>query len=185
MQSERELNPYWKSGGTGMPEDNKVSEARKNVSIGDNGLTWWTKALERCHELAREQGKSVEEVAAERYGSLESLNMKISEARKTSGRFMKPGSGRSTDDRHQHSNRQSNWRKSDSKSKKERSPSPEIKNKNTKRERSPSLEVVKPPPVDNSLNNLDINELGAKLIKAELMGDEVCFSNSKVLVLEF
>ena len=142
MQSERELNPYWKSGGTGMPEDNKVSEARKNVSIGDNGLTWWTKALERCHELAREQGKSVEEVAAERYGSLESLNMKISEARKTSGRFMKPGSGRSTDDRHQHN-------------------------------------------IDNSLNNLDINELGAKLIKAELMGDEVCFSNSKVLVLEF
>ena len=76
MQKERELNPYWKNGGTGMPEEEQqqVKEEKQstkstgNSMIGDGGLTWWTKSLDRCKEMAKTSGKSLEEVAAERYG---------------------------------------------------------------------------------------------------------------------
>lgn len=77
-QKERELNPFWKNGGTGMPVEAagpmplKAQEApiAKSVApvIGDGGLTWWTKALDRCKEMSKDSGKSLEEVAAERYG---------------------------------------------------------------------------------------------------------------------
>lgn len=35
---------------------------------GDGGLSWLRKALQRCIEAAKEENRSVEEVAAERYG---------------------------------------------------------------------------------------------------------------------
>ena len=49
----------------------EAPSARTSVSgpiIGDGGLTWWTKALDRCKEMSKDSGKSIDEVAAERYG---------------------------------------------------------------------------------------------------------------------
>ena len=76
-----ELNPYWKSGGAGLPgAPNKTSTGSAttkttsnaepaNVKIaGDGGLAWIRKAMERCEEQAEEQGITKEEIAAMRYG---------------------------------------------------------------------------------------------------------------------
>jgi hypothetical protein len=190
-----------------MPEDENV--AKKDVakpSIGDGGLKWWTKALERCHELAKIDGKSVEEIAAERYGSLEALMEKIDNAKGASNnRFVRPGQYYDKYKRNDnYSNKKTNWRRNDEeidrKKKKDRSKSPASKSsssedderKNKKQKKSKRTDEViiskkvektveiplKNTNVDASLSSLGINELGAKLIKAELMGDEVFMSDS-------
>lgn len=60
-QSDRESNPYWKNGGTGMPEENKSANMTMDVK-------WLKKSLKRAEEFAQEEGKSLEEVAAARWG---------------------------------------------------------------------------------------------------------------------
>ncbi|CAG5114770.1 unnamed protein product, partial [Candidula unifasciata] len=82
----RELNPYWKDGGTGMPEENpdKHKQNRSSVLLasaaGDGGLSWLRKAYDRCKQQALDEGRSLEEVAAERWGSLKKLESMIREA---------------------------------------------------------------------------------------------------------
>lgn len=78
-QNSRELNPYWKNGGSGLPTPS-TSNQGKTAAAGDGGLSWWKKALQRCKETAVEEGTSLEEVAAGRYGSLSFLQNKIKEA---------------------------------------------------------------------------------------------------------
>lgn len=66
-RSRLELNPYWKDGGTGLPPPE--AKPRQQTSLGgDGGVSWWKKALQRCQELAEIEGRSIEEIAAERYG---------------------------------------------------------------------------------------------------------------------
>lgn len=69
---ERELNPYWKDGGTGLPSDNvllaKNAEPPTAAPVGDGGLGWLKKSYQRAKEQAKEEGKSIDEVAAERWG---------------------------------------------------------------------------------------------------------------------
>ena len=68
-QPERELNPYWKDGGTGIPDDNPDKKKTSSSSIaGDGGVSWLRKAYQRCVERAKEEGVSLEDVAAEQYG---------------------------------------------------------------------------------------------------------------------
>lgn len=64
-QHRLELNPFWKGGGTGLPD---AAAAVPLSGTGDGGLSWLRKALQRCIETAKEENRSVEEVAAERYG---------------------------------------------------------------------------------------------------------------------
>ena len=73
--SDRELNPYWRDGGTGLPQEktaeeygNKESQTVPVKSIGDHGVHWLQRALKRSKEQAAKEGRSVEEVAAERWG---------------------------------------------------------------------------------------------------------------------
>lgn len=75
-QSSRELNPYWKDGGTGLPQNE--CEQTCNEKIVDPA--WLKKSLQRAKEQAREEGKSLEEIAAERWGSLETINTMIAKA---------------------------------------------------------------------------------------------------------
>lgn len=85
---ERELNPYWKDGGTGLPreKDERCKEATLTQSnVGDGGSRWLRQAYRRIQEQASEEGRSVEEIAAERYGSLEKLQSMIREAEARSG----------------------------------------------------------------------------------------------------
>ncbi|XP_049634506.1 CWF19-like protein 2 [Suncus etruscus] len=81
---ERELNPYWKDGGTGLPpEDCRVSSVTKVSVIEDGGLSWLRKSYQRMKEQAEKQNRNFEDVVAERYGSMEIFQSKLEEAEKT------------------------------------------------------------------------------------------------------
>ncbi|XP_027419661.1 CWF19-like protein 2 isoform X2 [Bos indicus] len=76
---ERELNPYWKDGGTGLPpEDCNVSSVTKE----DGGLSWLRKSYQRMKEQAEKQNRNFEDIVAERYGSMEVFQLKLKEAEK-------------------------------------------------------------------------------------------------------
>ncbi|XP_025987934.1 CWF19-like protein 2 [Solenopsis invicta] len=79
-QSGRELNPYWKDGGDGLPRNNPGKSS--NPKILD--ANWLKKSLRRAKEQAFRDGKRLEEVAAERWGSLETIQAMIIEAERMS-----------------------------------------------------------------------------------------------------
>lgn len=81
-QSSRELNPYWRDGGTGLPEERpeRRTPAAPQRNVGDGGAEWLRRALRRAEEQAAEEGRPLEEVAAERWGSLKRLEDMIAAA---------------------------------------------------------------------------------------------------------
>ena len=65
------MNPYWKDGGTGLPQEEPGSSQkteRSTALVGDGGLSWLKKAFLRAKEQAQEEGRSLEDIAAERWG---------------------------------------------------------------------------------------------------------------------
>nr|XP_018893234.2 CWF19-like protein 2 isoform X2 [Gorilla gorilla gorilla] len=80
---ERELNPYWKDGGTGLPpEDCSVSSITKVSVVEDGGLSWLRKSYLRMKEQAEKQSRNFEDIVAERYGSMEIFQSKLEDAEK-------------------------------------------------------------------------------------------------------
>ncbi|KLO17276.1 hypothetical protein SCHPADRAFT_821751 [Schizopora paradoxa] len=67
--SERELNRELVEG----TSYNRPQSTPKTVVLGGPGSQWRMKKLQRVYETAKEDGKPVEEVALERYGSLEAF----------------------------------------------------------------------------------------------------------------
>lgn len=63
-RSDRELNPYWKDGGNGLPQ-NSIGKFDNQAILDAN---WLKKSLRRAEEQALRDGRSLEEVAAERWG---------------------------------------------------------------------------------------------------------------------
>uniref|UniRef100_A0A8B9IX30 CWF19-like protein 2 n=1 Tax=Amazona collaria TaxID=241587 RepID=A0A8B9IX30_9PSIT len=100
MLSERELNPYWKDGGTGLPPaKDEATSVRKVTVVEDAGLSWLRKSYQRMKEQAEREKRNVEEIVAERYGSMEIFQSRLDEAEKVasrkenycgSGRWKKP-----------------------------------------------------------------------------------------------
>uniref|UniRef100_A0A673TZP4 CWF19-like protein 2 n=1 Tax=Suricata suricatta TaxID=37032 RepID=A0A673TZP4_SURSU len=81
---ERELNPYWKDGGTGLPpEDCSVSSLTKASVVEDGGRSWLRKSYQRMKEEAERQNRHFEDIVAERYGSMEIFQSKLEEAERT------------------------------------------------------------------------------------------------------
>nr|XP_056714106.1 CWF19-like protein 2 [Euleptes europaea] len=78
LLSERELNPYWKDGGTGLPseEDNSI----KAAVVEDGGLGWLKKSYQRMKEQSERENRDLEEIIAERYGSTELFESRLKEA---------------------------------------------------------------------------------------------------------
>ena len=99
-QHPRELNPYWKDGGRGLPQDKPGSNShelsgdstrkrssdsmkehsgdstkhRSGSRLGDGGRSWMLRSYKRAVEQAETEGRSLEQIAAERWGSLEKLH---------------------------------------------------------------------------------------------------------------
>ncbi|XP_066477761.1 CWF19-like protein 2 [Tiliqua scincoides] len=76
--SERELNPYWKDGGTGLPPEESLSKKAKVIE--DGGLSWLKKSYERMKEQSEREKQNFEEIVAERYGSVEQFQSRLEEA---------------------------------------------------------------------------------------------------------
>ncbi len=74
-----ELNPQLKQGTPAAAEQNKP-ESRLPSSVGDGGASWLRKAYKRAQERAAAEGRSLEEVAAERWGSLENFHRLLAKA---------------------------------------------------------------------------------------------------------
>ncbi|XP_011064270.1 PREDICTED: CWF19-like protein 2 [Acromyrmex echinatior] len=79
-QSNRELNPYWKAGGDGLPQNNPGRS--DNLKILD--VNWLKKSLRRAEEQALRDNKCLEKVVAERWGSLETVQTMIIESERMS-----------------------------------------------------------------------------------------------------
>ncbi|KAK7065962.1 hypothetical protein SK128_026771 [Halocaridina rubra] len=77
----RELNPYYKDGGSGLPQEEKVSKSSSS-QLGSVGLdaSWLRKALQRAREQAEQENTTLEEIAARRWGSLEKFNELLAQA---------------------------------------------------------------------------------------------------------
>ncbi|XP_044297759.1 CWF19-like protein 2 [Varanus komodoensis] len=79
--SERELNPYWKDGGTGLPPE-EVMSSTKVTAVEDGGLSWLKKSYKRMKEQSEREKRDLEEIISERYGSVELFQSKLEEAEK-------------------------------------------------------------------------------------------------------
>ncbi|KAJ1377694.1 putative CWF19-like protein 2 isoform X2, partial [Sesbania bispinosa] len=78
----KELNPYLKDNGSGYPEESdgaKVGSDQLLSSslIGDGGASWRLKALKRAQEQAAREGRKIQEVVEERWGSLGELTASV------------------------------------------------------------------------------------------------------------
>nr|XP_031839933.1 CWF19-like protein 2 isoform X2 [Nomia melanderi] len=79
-QSSKELNPYWKNGGNGLPCADLINTNKDQIMDAN----WLKKSLLRAQEEAESKGRCLEEIAAERWGSLEVIQSMILKAEKTS-----------------------------------------------------------------------------------------------------
>ncbi|XP_059123244.1 CWF19-like protein 2 [Peromyscus eremicus] len=79
---ERELNPYWKDGGTGLPSENCIPAVTKASGVEDGGLSWLRKSYQRMKEQAQKENRNFEDIVVEKYGSMEIFQSKLKEAEK-------------------------------------------------------------------------------------------------------
>nr|XP_027090161.1 CWF19-like protein 2 [Coffea arabica] len=81
----RDLNPYLKNNGSGYPEDSDVNACQNQVLfsslVGDGGASWRLKALKRAQEQAACEGRKLEEVVEDRWGSLGELAVSVASHR--------------------------------------------------------------------------------------------------------
>ncbi|XP_019380583.1 PREDICTED: CWF19-like protein 2 [Gavialis gangeticus] len=93
--SERELNPYWKDGGTGLPpEEGEAASVKKVTAVEDGGLSWLQKSYQRMKEQAERENRNFEEIVTERYGSVEIFQSRMEEAEKVTSKKKNDRRGR-------------------------------------------------------------------------------------------
>lgn len=67
-QHPRELNPYWKDGGAGLPSDSRCAQG--NVE----GRSWLLRSYKRAIEQAKKKGVTFQEIAEKQWGSVEKIH---------------------------------------------------------------------------------------------------------------
>ncbi|KAM9468571.1 CWF19-like protein 2 isoform 1-T1 [Clarias gariepinus] len=76
-----ELNPYWKNGGSGLPpEEGAGTAATKAGVVDDGGRGWLMKSYQRMKEQAEREQRNLDDVVAERYGSMKQFQKRLKEA---------------------------------------------------------------------------------------------------------
>eukprot|EP00842_Homolaphlyctis_polyrhiza_P006920 jgi/Hompol1/817/HPOL_002430-RA len=90
IRKERELNPSFFGDGTASAtsrdqQDQRESTAetpsapKRTITFGDRGATWRMMKLKGVFEMAKEEGRSIDDVAMERYGSVEAFQEALDE----------------------------------------------------------------------------------------------------------
>ncbi|KAI8495426.1 hypothetical protein Bbelb_268810 [Branchiostoma belcheri] len=81
-QHSKELNPYWKDGGTGLPEEapSNMDGPKHTVSVFDGGADWLRRQYRRAKEQAEEEGRPLEDIVEQRWGSLEKFQQMLAAA---------------------------------------------------------------------------------------------------------
>ncbi|KAL3507696.1 hypothetical protein ACH5RR_033078 [Cinchona calisaya] len=81
----RELNPFLKDNGSGYPEDSDTNAGQTQLLssslVGDGGASWRLKALKRAQEQAAREGRKLDEVVEDRWGSLGGLAVSVASHR--------------------------------------------------------------------------------------------------------
>ncbi|KAK4263903.1 hypothetical protein QN277_029257 [Acacia crassicarpa] len=78
----KELNPYLRDDGSGYPEDSDgvnvgANKLLSSSLVGDGGASWRLKAMKRAQEQAAREGRRLDEVVEERWGSLGDLTTSL------------------------------------------------------------------------------------------------------------
>lgn len=67
-QHHKELNPYWKDGGSGLPSVSTSTHSSME------GRSWILRSYKRALELVEKEGKSFEEIAQKQWGSVQKIH---------------------------------------------------------------------------------------------------------------
>ncbi|KAM3875265.1 CWF19-like protein 2 [Diretmus argenteus] len=87
-----ELNPYWKDGGSGLPPEEKDA-VKKGAVVDDGGLSWLRKSYQRMREQAEREQRSLNDVVAQRYGSMKEFQKRLADAEKAAHGQKRGGEG--------------------------------------------------------------------------------------------
>lgn len=68
-QNPKELNPYWKNGGSGLPSEDKTDTVQSNFE----GHSWILRSYKRALEQAKQKNVSFKEIAEKQWGSVEKI----------------------------------------------------------------------------------------------------------------
>lgn len=151
--SSRELNPYWKNGGTGVPETAENFRKRAFVKPSNHDDFYKKPSSSRessCFSSHRDDRKS-------------SRHDRHSDREFTS-------KGRHEDEAYNHG-RSWNWKQSSEKPK-EKEEQPRQETRHTSLDAGPSKSIEADKPNDTKyLSDEKMNKLGAKIVKAEILGD--------------
>eukprot|EP00095_Tigriopus_kingsejongensis_P003050 maker-scaffold101_size371023-snap-gene-0.17 protein:Tk03050 transcript:maker-scaffold101_size371023-snap-gene-0.17-mRNA-1 annotation:"cwf19-like protein 2" len=205
----RELNPHLRQAqaeaeaqAEAQAEANAASDQKRSAvpersrgQIGDGGAAWLLRALKRAREQAEREGKSLAEIATERWGSLEKFEALLAKARGQSPPAASRSPGPRRDEPRSRASTSQSWktsqrREADTRGRveraRERSSSASSSTSSSGRSRSPKAPSSRsagskaapadppadPPAPSRVWTESEINALGAQMIKAEIMGDE-------------
>nr|KAJ3420921.1 hypothetical protein HK105_004917 [Polyrhizophydium stewartii] len=80
IRKERELNPsYFDKPSTPTAPQASIEQPKRAFEFGDRGANWRMMKLKRVFDIAGEEGRSVDDVALERYGSVEAFQEALDE----------------------------------------------------------------------------------------------------------
>ena len=178
-QHAKELNPFWKSGGNGLPTSQSTS---KNVGPSAD---WLERSLKRMQEQSAESGRSLESIASERYGSLQAFQSLLDKARGKSStfssksKFMKPSDHHITvskkHDKKSYDNSAPRWKK---KTGDLQAMKPDkLENAPRWKKKTGDLQAMKPDKLENT--NVDNAATKPKTSSNELKLSKQCDENEK------
>lgn len=185
----RELNPFFRDGGKGLPPA-EVKDVGGNLTVGDGGASWRRKALQRQKEQAEREGRVFESPTLVETPRQQSSLRQTSSTSSLSGPMLKPSGYTPTP------SRQSSATPATSRQSKYAQPlhapiplTPLLKPEESEEEEgvgspdeSDTQQQEQEPEKSYTLE--DINAIGADLMRAELMGDDEEIESLKAKLAE-